>query len=302
MRSERTYQVFGLQLRSALDLPELPVIASSDVADVVIDFGRIDAPMDLHPGYTALANGTILFVPNVGRYLIRNGKEITLEPNAKASERNIRLFLLGSALGALLHQRGLLPLHANAMEIGGGAVAFSGHSGAGKSTIAAWFHDQGYHILADDVCVIDFDSDDVPFAYPGIPRLRLWREALEVSGRAAEDYPRSFDALDKYDVPTTSPISVHPLPLSRIYFISRSPEMSGAAGIRRLRGVEALDALVSNTYRGGYLPAIRKTGEHLSSCLKVAKAVSIFSAQRLWGFDEFEEQMKLLERHCRGGA
>jgi hypothetical protein len=299
MGNVQAYQVFGLRLSSALDLPELPLVAIPGVADVAIRFGSIDAPLDLRPGYSALATGTILVVPDVGRYLIRSGNEIRIEPDPKASDRNIRLFLLGSALGALLHQRGLLPLHANAIEIDGGAVAFSGHSGAGKSTIAAWFHDQGYRILADDVCVIDFTSDDVPLAYPGIPRLRLWREALEVSGRTAEDYHRSFDALDKYDVPTSSALVCHPVPLSHIYFLRKAPEGSGTAEIRRLRGVEAIDALVSNTYRGGYVTTIGKTGQHLSCCLRIAKAVSLFSAQRLWGFEAFDEQSKLLENHCQ---
>ena len=61
-------------------------------------------------------------------------------------------------MGAALHQRGILPLHANAVEIDHRAVAFMGASGAGKSTLAAWFHDQGYPILADDVCVIRADD------------------------------------------------------------------------------------------------------------------------------------------------
>ena len=89
---------------------------------------------------------------------MRDGNQIVIDAAPDATDRNVRLFLLGSALGALLHQRGLLPLHANAIDLGGGAVAFSGHSGAGKSTIAAWFHDRGHRILADDVCVVGFDQ------------------------------------------------------------------------------------------------------------------------------------------------
>ena len=74
-------------------------------------------------------------------------------------DANIRLYLLGSAMGVLLHQRGLLPLHANAVEIDGKAFAFMGASGSGKSTLAAWFHDHGYRIIADDVCAVRFETE-----------------------------------------------------------------------------------------------------------------------------------------------
>ena len=78
----------------------------------------------------------------------------------------------------ILHQRSLLPLHANAMVVEGRAIGFMGHPGAGKSTLAAWFHDRGFDVLADDVCVVTPGPDGRPLAHPGIPRLRLWREAL----------------------------------------------------------------------------------------------------------------------------
>ena len=84
--------------------------------------------------------------------------EIVAEPRQGVPDSNVRLFLLGSAMGALLHQRGLLPLHTNAVEVGGRAFAFMGKSGAGKSTLAAWFHDRGFRIVADDVCVVGFDD------------------------------------------------------------------------------------------------------------------------------------------------
>lgn len=299
------YQLFGLRVRSALRLDELAAAAEVGAADVEISCGTLEAPKDAVPGYNVTPAGTLLSIPQVGRYLIREGREIVVDPEPGASDRNLRVFLLGSAFGALLHQRGLLPLHANAIEIGGRAVAFSGHSGAGKSTIAGWFQDRGLRMLSDDVCVIGGgDGEGPPLAFPGVPRLRLWRDALEESGRAAEDYPRSFDDRDKYDVPAApgSGEVAMPLPLERIYILARAEEEDEGPAIRRLSGVEAVDALVANTYRGGYVKMIGGTGAHLAQCLRIARSVPVFEARRVWGFVSFDRQAAMLEEHARSGA
>jgi hypothetical protein len=295
-RRTSTYRLFGLNLRSEMDLAGLAPAVATVAPDVEIGFGPLP-PTD-HAGYRATEDGTLLAVAKVGRYLIREGRQIVIDPAPGASERNLRLFLLGSAIGALLHQRGLLPLHANAIDIGGRAVAFSGHSGAGKSTIAAWFHDRGHVILADDVCVIGFDEAERALAYPGIPRLRLWREALEATGRDAGAYNQSFDDTEKYDVPTHSETGLEPIPLAAIYLLRKADEEGSDAAIERLTGVDAVETLVSNTYRGGYLSMIGRTSDHLSACIRVARAVPVFRAQRLWGFDRFDEQAERLRDHA----
>jgi hypothetical protein len=294
--SAYAYSLFGLGIRSDIPLPGVPE-ATAGRLEIRIRQGRLPAGLPIGSGYVATDQGTVLTVPGVGRYLIRGGRTILVERHAAASDRNVRLFLLGSAFGALLHQRGLLPLHANAIDVGGRVVAFSGHSGAGKSTIAAWFHDRGYRVLADDVCVITCEAGG-PLVFPGLPRLRLWREALEASGRTADDYDLSFDDQAKYDVPTRHASEAGPLPFDRVYMLRRSPEDAPQATFSRLRGVEAVDALVSNTYRGGYLQSIGRTQDHLMTCVRLAAAVPIFSVERVWGFDRFERQAELLEQHA----
>ena len=302
-RAVHTYSIFGLTVRSELAFGDYFQEAPADAAaDVEVRWGPIDFDKAAKPGYSTLPGGTLLRVPRTGAYLISAGREILVSPDPEGSERNLRLFLLGSAFGALLHQRGLLPLHANAVEIDGRAVAFSGHSGAGKSTMAAWFHDRGHRILSDDVCVIATDEGGRALAYPGIPRLRLWREALEASGRTADDYQRSFDDHDKYDVPTLEQLRSEPLVLDRVYMLRRAEEGSAEGRIARLSGVDAVDALVSNTYRGYYLSMIGRTGQHLMACVRIAKAVPIFSAERVWGFDSFAEEAERLHAHAKAGA
>ena len=300
MKDADYYRLFGLTVRSECSLAGVALGAAGDSIDVEVAFGAITAP-EAGPGYSAFGQATLLTVPEVGRYLIRDGREIVIDPLPGGSERGVRLFLLGSAFGALLHQRRLLPLHANAIDIGGRAVAFSGHSGAGKSTIAAWFNDRGYPILSDDVCVISFDASQQPVAQPGLRRLRLWNDALEISGRRAAEFDRSFDAKDgrdKYDVPTDEAQEAVAVPLAAVYLLGTAPDDAAEGRIERLTGVEAVDALVSNTYRGQFVTMIGGTAPHLATCLKVARLVPVFRAERVWGHDRFEVQARLLEAHA----
>jgi hypothetical protein len=285
------YAVFGLVLESELALPELVPASPDAAADVAIRFGAAGSDHLITP------DEVNLFIPKVGGYRVRDGREIMIQPQDGASERNIRLFLLGSALGAIIHQRGLLPLHANAIEIAGRAVAFMGHSGAGKSTMAAWFLDRGHRILADDVCVVVPDAQGRPLAYPGIPRLRLWREALEQSGRGTDGLELAFDDMDKFNLPTPRASRSGPIPLSHVYLLEKAEERGPE--IEPLAGVAAVNALVANTYRGGYLARMGGTRRHLFACLELARKVPLFGARRVWGFDNYDAQATRLEAHAR---
>ena len=295
-----TYRVFGLTVRSEIPLPELVRVADTIDADIVISLANLPAiGGEIAGNFASTDAGGVLNVPEAGRYLIRGGREILVDPDPAGSERHLRLYLLGSAFGALLHQRGLLPLHSNAMELEGRAVAFMGASGAGKSTMAAWFHDRGHHVLADDVCVVTQSGDGMPLAHPGIPRLRLWRDALESSGRKAEDHEHAFDDADKYNVRTRASDAGSPLPLAAIYLLDRPESGARELAITRLQGLDAIEALVANTYRGAYLTMMGATQRHLVQCLELTRQVPVFRTERVWGTDAFAEQARLLEEHAR---
>jgi len=247
------------------------------------------------------ADGALtLSVPEVGRFRIAGGSEILIDPVPGASERNLRVFLLGSAMGALLHQRGLLPLHANAVEFGGRAVAFLGRSGAGKSTLAAWFAGRGRQVLCDDVCAIEIDEAGAAAAMPGVPRLRLWKDALARSGRSPDDYGRSFDGQDKYDVPVAAALPERPLPLAACYLLAGGPTddvAPGKPGIVRLTAGDAVEALVANTYRGSFVARLGLSERHLRQCLAIARTVPVYRACRRWGDEAFDQEAEMLARH-----
>lgn len=291
------YAVFGLTIRSDMPLPELFPAAEVGVPDVIVRAGRLAGP-EHSPGLHSSGDALLLTVPDVARYRIERGQEIFIDPDPGAPERNVRLFLLGSAFGALLHQRGLLPLHANAIEIDGEAVAFMGESGAGKSTLAAWFHDQGYRVVSDDVCVIGFNEQGHPYAAPGLPRLRLWAEALALMGRGTAGFARSYvgEEDEKYDVPIDPELATRSLvPLAAIYLLVRGPEFS----IEPLRGIEAADAVFANTYRGEYLAKASGQKQHWESAVRLVRETPVFRAIRQWDPATLDEQCSRLFRHAR---
>src|SRR5207245_2121597 len=121
----------------------------------------------------ASAGSAALYWQEVGAFQITAGREIIVEPASGVEARVLRLFLLGPALALLLVQRGLLVLHASAVEVAGRAIAFLGESGQGKSTTAAAFHACGHPVVADDVVAVQIE-DGGPLIYPGLPQLNLW--------------------------------------------------------------------------------------------------------------------------------
>ena len=291
------YSVFGLHVRSEVPLPELLAAQRSSSPQVTVRTGSVaDAPAT-GSGPHVTEDGLLLAIPGVARFLVKDGATIIIDRKPGVPDANVRLFLLGSAMGALLHQRGMLPLHANAVEVGGRAFAFMGASGAGKSTLAAWFHDRGFRIIADDVCVVDFAEGGAAQVRPGISRLRLWREALDATGRDVAAYQRSFfgdDAPDKYDVPLARPCSTDAaIPLAAVYLLERSESLN----IEPLSGVAAAEAVFANTYRGAFVPKAGSSRDHWSACVQLVRSTPIFRAGRRWGLDDLSEQFAGLLEH-----
>ena len=285
----RCYQLFGLRIASELELPEL-FDARNGPVDVIIRAGRVAPAEPNDTGRSCVGDGVTVEVPGVARFHIRDGKLILVDAAPGADPRNVRIFLLGTASGVLIHQRGLLPLHANAIEAGAGAVAFCGESGAGKSTLAAWFHDRGARVVADDVSVIGLGAKGEGLVMPGLPRFRLWREALERSGRKVDGLLRSYaghESYDKFDVPISTAGSVsETLPLRAVFVLCRGVEF----GIRRLQGVAAAEALFANTYRGAYVDAAGATKRHYEVCVSLLETTPIFEVTRTWVLERFEDE------------
>lgn len=288
---EFRYSLFGLEIASELPLPELFEGNSDRSADVSISLGPIPLSGEFGPGAHAVDGGVLLVIDGAGRYFVADGRRIVVEPAEGAPERNVRLFLFGSTFGLLIHQRGLLPLHANAVEICGKAVAFTGKPGAGKSTLAAWFSDRGHRVIADDVSVIGFEAG-LPVVYPGLPRLRLWQQVLEASGRNPSDFPLSFegDTAYKRDVLLVrEKVTSNPCDLGAIVQLQRTEP-----GLCRLSGAAAAESVIANTYRGTFVTLVNSAREHWTAAMRVVHSVPVFSGSVDFQLDRLDSSYEPL--------
>ena len=280
------YRAFGLTLQSAIELPELRRANRGAVPDVFVRLGDPDAfthPTSLiSAGVRAGPNLFVMRVDQTTVIAVVDGREMVVQLRPGASPESLRAYLLGSAIGALLHQRRLLPLHASAVVCDGVAFAFVGHSGAGKSTLALELHAQGLEILCDDICAVTSDSTGMPSVWPGLIRLKLWRQSLEGAGLVVDGLSHVHENLDKYQWPVLNAAPDRAYRLGAIYHLCTAKE---DPNVDDLRGINSIKILMDNTFRGQLVEPMQRTAEHLSQCLDLAKATPIFQWQRPWGPD-----------------
>jgi len=158
-----------------------------------------------------------LTVEGIARFRISNADLIAWQKaDGSVSDQDLRTFLLGSAVGALMIQRGMLVLHGNALERNGQAIVCMGHSGAGKSTLAYALMQQGWRLLADDLVAITPDGQ----VLPGIPRIKLWHDAAKAFGLDPDALPPIRQGMQKYLLLGEAiERAVQPCPLKALYLI-----------------------------------------------------------------------------------
>jgi hypothetical protein len=204
------------------------------------------------------------------------------------------MHLSQSVLGALLHQRGQLPLHASAVLVDGGCIGFLGDSKQGKSTLAAALRRRGRPTLCDDVCAVTF-AGGTPVAWPGIRRVKLRADAAEAVGQSTEKAPRVHPGDERYGFPEESPLPDRPYPLRRLYVLRKPGGES--EGISRLRGIEAVRRLMDFTYRPQFVEALAGGTTYFAAWTAVARSVGLFAWVRPWGLDRLASALDALEEH-----
>lgn len=301
------YRIYGLIVVSEFELPEL-VPVEEGKPNVQIRFGDIppslNNPIVDWKWCSASNSEYVLFKHGVANYHVANGKLITidrrlgLEKSPPAAD--LRLWLLGSVFGALLHQRGLLPLHVSAVQTPNGVWAFTGESGEGKSTLAGFLIKRfGYELVSDDVSVID-PQDREPIIYPGPRKLKLWPDALSRFGFEGSKKTRDLSNSEKFQIYLDGEGRYRPQPLHAVVLLETSQDDSAPA-LEVLGGIEAFTAMARTVYRPHMAEWFKLPEQPLRHLSDLCRRIRVFRFRRPRCLESFEENLKPLTDHMSGG-
>jgi hypothetical protein len=271
------YQAFGLNIHAQFECPELTPNTTDTVADIFFREGFVAEHLEnasiIGEWVEVLPQLVLLHIDQVGRFLVENGKTITVYPHKETSREMIRLFLLGSAMGALLYQRGILPFHGSSVNKDGQSMVFSGPSGIGKSTLAASMMKKGFQLLSDDVTAITFSPDGIPETSPGIPQIKLCRDSIQQL-EFDVNRGRMLGQSGKIGFSPYNQVASHTFPLQAIYILGRHPKKQ--TEVVPLYGIDKFHALRMNTYRPLFVKAMGIEQEHFDQLKKLASGTDVY--------------------------
>jgi hypothetical protein len=293
------YRAYGLTIRSDLLLPELDS-DSADRPDLTIRLARTGRPLpqpSLGTVYESGAQDHYVAWPGVGAFLIRGAQAIDVEPAPGVSLPLLNFPLLGPVMARLLHLRGMLVLHASAVDLTGRGAVFLGAKGAGKSTTVAAFVAAGHRLLTDDVLAIRFSSHECPHIVPGFPQLKL---NVDVADRFVWDgavaMPPPIPGFPKQQRRLTGCFSHAPVLPRCIYVLAQGC----SAKIVPLSAQDALGPLLSYSFaslfqrRYGQLSKA-EAGRHLSQCAALAGLVRVARLERPSDLQRLPDIVRLVE-------
>lgn len=242
------------------------------------------------------------------RYLIRfphladfeisaHADAVDCSPAPGTETGTLQHLFLNQVLPLALNLQGKIVLHASAVEAPGGAVAFAGVSGRGKSTLAASFAANGTGFLTDDALVVEPDDGKGCRAWPSDPSIRLWNDMR---------WTLAGDALTAPAVPITAKARVlvgaglafceRPRRLLRLYLLG-----DGSATALSITPATQAEALLAWIRNGFLIDALDPDmlARQFDQASRLARAVDTYHLDFPRSLDMLPEVRRAVQNHGR---
>ncbi len=235
---------------------------ATDAAAALLDQVRSQLA---EPGVRTDATGPFRYCRHEHGYALEQNDRVVLTTDRSGRELRLvarpdtltfkMLDYLRAMTPKLLHLRGATVLHAAACELPEGLTAFSGPSGAGKTTTARAFTGAGAQLISEDLLVLAADSTATVVA-GGEKRAHDW--AATAADALTADPERGLDCGALDDVALAGP----EVPLAAIWFVDSARRNGDDFRQRTLTAIDGALALLGNT---SWDPTAPRTGAATSA-------------------------------------
>lgn len=292
-----TYSAYQLMLSSELLLPELCPIDASIENPIAIVFGHARREKVTNPRVQGLyyhiqPEACWLEIPNITRFLIKQGRYIIVEPFPGVDEDSLRLFLYTICIPLVLIYHNFFLLHGGAIHWGEQAVAFLANFGQGKSTLLASFLTRDYLyskrsdptkasdlsaksiFLSDDICVLNQDG----VILPGLPHLQLREDSMKELGIEKNTLKRIRPTVQKWFVPVQQACYSQPDLLKTVYMIN--PTNRSDVQLTPLVGLKKVQYLKKYIYQPLLVKGLGKDLFYFYQCAALAARITATYVER----------------------
>ena len=301
------YRVFGLPIESEIELRALhsdnddedtasTTILESNEKPILVTIGSASEPFSreiLHDGgwYRFNHQEFCYEMPNVVRFLVRNGNQIIIEPLCDDWDQ-ILLFFYSNAIAAVMFQRGLTPFHVSGVLDSSGRVwLFSAASKVGKSTTAIMLKERGYQLFTDDTALFKVIKGKAK-AVASYPMVRIWSQTLKK--QQVFDVKQAYqmrEDIDKYGILFHDVFEQNPVEIAGIVFLNNQTyEME----IEELTPLKAFSQLRQNVYRNNWVSKMGLEAgiyQLITNILSQVPAYVAYRPKNKISFDEFAEMI-----------
>jgi hypothetical protein len=299
------YSVYGLGLHSEFPIPEL-LESGSAAADIVVRRASVPVVSTSRPPASAQpsepddswaerrAQGaeTLCVFAGVGRYLVRGGQLVLVDPEPDVDFAAVRHLLLGPVLAHLLWQRDVFALHASVVGVRGRHLAFLGVSGEGKSTIAAALEAAGHVLVCDDVAGL-VQREKCVEVLPGFPRIRLHADSLRSIGDDPGQHPFVHDQIEKR-LKRVGSFATGAVVLDAIYVLATTV----VPALERLPPGASVVEILRHTYYAHQFAPLYGFQHHLQRATRIAELVPSFRLGRPKDLALLPELVGFIEAHA----
>lgn len=292
------YSAYQLSIYSKVELPEL--CSNHELKDrkqpqisIVIGHARRESVGNaLVEGfyYKIQPETCWLEIPNICRFLIRQGREVIVEPFPGVDEDTVRLFIYTHCIPLVLVYHDYFLLHGSVIQRDEQAVAFLTNFGQGKSTLLASFIERNHPFLSDDFCVLNPDG----LVMPAFPNIQLRYDALQTLNIDHTVLKRIRPKLNKWYVPSQQAFHSQPSPLKVIYIINPTNRLD--LEFAPLVGLRKVQSLKKYTYHPLFVKGMGKDLHYFHQCAILAARTRVTYVERAKQGIRWHELAKIFDK------